>query len=62
MAATSGSMECCTALIRSGADVFAKDKGGQTPIFKATIMGWDSIVIFLMNEGARIDEQDLLGR
>ena len=58
MAAFSGNASCCTYLIRNGAEINVKDKNGHTPLFKASMMGWETVVLLLINEGALVDDVD----
>jgi ankyrin repeat protein len=63
------SVETLQVLIAAGADVNAVTTGGgrgkgpgQTALFGAAFWGWNEVVEFLVENGARIDAQDSEGR
>jgi ankyrin repeat protein len=63
------SVETLQVLIAAGADVHAVTTGGgrgkgpgQTALFGAAFWGWNEVVEFLVENGARIDAQDSEGR
>jgi ankyrin repeat protein len=56
------SIEALTALIAAGADVNAADPSGQTAVFSAAQWGWNDVVSFLAENGARLDVTDAAGR
>jgi ankyrin repeat protein len=53
-------------LIKAGGDIGAKATGGrntpgQTPLHGAAFWGWNSVVQFLVDHGARLDAKDARG-
>jgi hypothetical protein len=63
------SIEALSVLVAAGANVNAATSGGsrgrgpgQTPLFGAAFWGWDDVVAFLVENGARIDARDAEGR
>jgi ankyrin repeat protein len=48
--------------IEAGADIHAADNNGRTPLFGAALMGYDKVVQFLADKGAKPDITDSRGR
>jgi ankyrin repeat protein len=63
------SIEALTVLLDAGAEIDARTTGGgrgkgpgQTALFGAAFWGWDDVVTFLVERGAKIDVADAEGR
>ncbi len=60
------SIEALAVLVEAGADINARTTGGgdagQTALFGAAFWGWNSVVEYLVDNGARIDVADAEGR
>jgi hypothetical protein len=63
------SIEALEVLVEAGADVNAVTTGGQrgkgpgqTALFGAAFWGWNDVVTFLVEHGAKIDAKDAQGR
>ena len=61
LAARAGDLAKVKSLIEAGAEVNAKDKGGQTPLFAAALADNDDVAKFLIAKGADVNARDTNG-
>ena len=61
IAARFGSLECTQALVEAGSDVQARDEEGSSPLMGATQHGDESIVAYLLKQGANPNTPDHRG-
>jgi ankyrin repeat protein/beta-lactamase regulating signal transducer with metallopeptidase domain len=61
LAAHAGDLARVKTLIEKGADVNARDKRGNTPLFSAVLAKTDEVARFLIANGADVNAQDDLG-
>lgn len=57
-----GSLECCQALLRAGADPKAIDVVGRTPLHWAAERGHKAVAELLLAAGSEVDAMDANGR
>ncbi len=62
LAARAGDLAKVRTLIEDGADVNAKDKASQTPLFWAVLADNNDVAKFLIAKGADVNAKDALGR
>jgi ankyrin repeat protein len=62
LAAEASALEVVKVLVEIGADVNALGRTGQTALHGAARSGWNSVVQFLVDHGARLDIKDRQGR
>ena len=60
-AVRTGNLNLVVTLIRSGADIHAKDECGWTPLHWACFMGFEGVVQALIDRGSRVSERDSSG-
>jgi len=61
LASRAGDLAMVKSLIREGADVNAKDKAGQTPLFWAVLADNNDVAKFIIAKGADVNAKDILG-
>ncbi len=55
------SIESLKLLLAAGGDINGKDSRGLTPLHEAARWGWNDVVMFLVEHGARLDATDAKG-
>ncbi len=61
IAAKNGEIEVVKSLLRDGADIDAKHRSGETPLYMAALCGGEEVVKFLVMKGADIEAEDTDG-